>query len=42
MTINRGWIKALTLTLAATSAWPALAQDGGLYEDVPDPNASFR
>lgn len=41
MTINRGWIKALTLTLAATAAWPGLAQDGGLYEDVPDPNASF-
>lgn len=42
MTINRGWIKALTtLTIAATVAWPGLAQDGGLYEDVPDPNASF-
>ena len=41
MTINRGWIKAFTLTLAATVAWPSLAQDGGLYEDVPDPNASF-
>jgi hypothetical protein len=41
MTINRGWIKALTLTLAVSMALPALAQDGGLYEDVPDPNASF-
>ena len=41
MTINRGWIKALTLTLAATVALPGFAQDGGLYEDVPDPNASF-
>lgn len=41
MTVNRGWIKALTLTLAATAALPSLAQDGGLYEDVPDPNASF-
>ncbi len=41
MTINRGWIKAFTLTLAVTVALPAFAQDGGLYEDVPDPNASF-
>ncbi len=41
MTMNRGWIKALTLTLALSVAPPALAQDGGLYEDVPDPNASF-
>lgn len=41
MTINRGWIKALTLTLAVSVVLPAFAQDGGLYEDVPDPNASF-
>ena len=41
MTMNRGWIKAFTLTLAVTLALPAFAQDGGLYEDVPDPNASF-
>ena len=42
MTISHGWIKALfTLTLAVTVAMPAFAQDGGLYEDVPDPNASF-
>ena len=41
MTMNRGWIKAFTLTLAVSVALPALAQDGGLYEDVPDPNASF-
>ncbi len=41
MTMNHGWIKAFTLTLAVTVALPALAQDGGLYEDVPDPNASF-
>lgn len=41
MTINHGWIKAFSLTLAVTLASPSLAQDGGLYEDVPDPNASF-
>jgi hypothetical protein len=41
MTMNHGWIKAFTLTLAVTVALPAFAQDGGLYEDVPDPNASF-
>jgi Alginate O-acetyl transferase AlgF len=41
MTINHGWIKAFTLTLAVTVALPAFAQDGGLYDDVPDPNASF-
>lgn len=35
---------ALTLALAlclASLAAPALAQDSGLYADVPDPNASF-
>ena len=42
MTISHGWIKALfSLTLGLMVAMPALAQDGGLYEDVPDPNASF-
>ena len=42
MTISHGWTKALfSLTLGLMVAMPALAQDGGLYEDVPDPNASF-
>ena len=42
MTIPHGWIKTVfTLTLGVTVALPAFAQDGGLYEDVPDPNASF-
>jgi hypothetical protein len=41
MMINHGWIKAFALTLAVTVGLPAFAQDGGLYEDVPDPNASF-
>lgn len=42
MTISHGWIKALfSLTLGMALAMPAFAQDGGLYEDVPDPNASF-
>lgn len=41
MTTTRGWIKAFTMTLAVATAFPAFAQDGGLYEDVPDPNASF-
>lgn len=42
MTISHGWIKALfSVALGVTVALPALAQDGGLYEDVPDPNASF-
>ena len=33
-----GWMIALSLGLCAPVA---LAQDGGLYEDVPDPSASF-
>ena len=41
MTTNLGWIKAFTLTIATTLAMPSFAQDGGLYADVPDPNASF-
>lgn len=42
MTISHGWTKALfSLTIGLMVAMPALAQDGGLYEDVPDPNASF-
>ena len=42
MTVSYGWTKAMfSLTLAFTVAMPALAQDGGLYEEVPDPNASF-
>lgn len=41
MTTNLGWIKAFTLTIATTLALPSFAQDGGLYADVPDPNASF-
>lgn len=41
MTMHRGWIKALTMTLAINVAMPAFAQDGGLYADVPDPNASY-
>lgn len=41
MITTRGWIKALILTLTTTLALPAFAQDGGLYADVPDPNASF-
>lgn len=41
MTINRGWIKAISVSIALTVALPSFAQDGGLYEDVPDPNASF-
>lgn len=35
------WIRAATLTAALAAGAPSLAQDGGLYEDVPDPNASF-
>ena len=41
MTIKNGWIKAFSMTLAIALAFPACAQDNGLYEDVPDPNASF-
>lgn len=41
MTFNRGWITVISVTLAIGVALPAIAQDGGLYEDVPDPNASF-
>ncbi|MDB5658922.1 MAG: hypothetical protein JWS10_1537 [Cypionkella sp.] len=35
------WKMILCLCWAGMSASAALAQDGGLYEDVPDPSASF-
>ena len=34
-------IRATLLTLALIATTAARAQDGGLYEDVPDPNAAF-
>ncbi len=41
MTKTSAWISAALMLLAGASGLPALAQDGGLYENVPDPNASF-
>lgn len=40
MTTLSRWIAILPL-MTALGALPAAAQDVGLYEDVPDPNASF-
>jgi len=41
MTRLTRWTKSLFLLAMLGGAVPAFAQDGGLYEDVPDPNASF-
>lgn len=35
------WVIALFIGLGGSFATASLAQDGGLYEDVPDPSASF-
>lgn len=34
-------LSALVLALGLATTSPGMAQDGGLYADVPDPNASF-
>jgi hypothetical protein len=41
MNVIRTLIHACAVTAICGLSIPALAQDGGLYEDVPDPNASF-
>lgn len=38
---NSSWLIALCAGLSGMYATTGLAQDGGLYADVPDPNASF-
>ncbi len=38
---NSSWLIALCAGLCGMYATTGLAQDGGLYEDVPDPSASF-